>query len=38
MSKKEEKWYLDNGCPRHITGGKSMFSCLTFKKGGYVNY
>lgn len=32
------KWFLDNGCPRHMIGGKSKFIELHAKKRGYVIY
>jgi len=30
---KLKSWYLDSGCPRHMTGEKSMFLTLTMKEG-----
>ena len=32
------KWYLDNGCSRHMTGDHSKFLSLTKKDGGYVTF
>lgn len=32
---KEEKWYLDSRCARHVTGDRSMFSHLMNKDGGH---
>ena len=29
---KKDKWFLDSGCPRHMTGDESKFSFLTKKK------
>ena len=30
------KWYLDNGCSRHMTGDKMKFCLLTKNDGGQV--
>lgn len=30
-SNKEDKWYSDSGCARHMTSDKSLVSCLTSK-------
>src|ERR1044072_7658047 len=38
LSSKEEDWYLDSGCSKHITGDKSKFSFLTPKAKGFVTY
>src|ERR1044072_6860264 len=35
---KEEDWYLDSGCSKHMTGDKSKFSFLTPKAKGFVTY
>ncbi|KAL6331554.1 hypothetical protein AAG906_011494 [Vitis piasezkii] len=35
---KKDKWLLDNGCPRHMTGDESKFAFLTKKNGGYVTF
>ncbi|RVX10821.1 Retrovirus-related Pol polyprotein from transposon RE1 [Vitis vinifera] len=35
---KEDKWFLDSGCSRHMTGDKSKFAFLTKRKGGYVTF
>ncbi|KAA3470234.1 Copia protein [Gossypium australe] len=32
----KKSWYLDNGCSRHMTGGKSDFIKLKPKSGGVV--
>nr|QCQ81934.1 hypothetical protein [Ammopiptanthus mongolicus] len=36
--RKSEKWYLDSGCSRHMTGNKSMFLSLRAKEGGSVTF
>ena len=33
---KKNKWYLDNGCSRHITRNQSKFVSLSEKDGGLV--
>ncbi|RVW91113.1 hypothetical protein CK203_039896 [Vitis vinifera] len=33
---KKDKWFLDSGCSRHMTGDESKFSFLTERKGGYI--
>ena len=33
-----EKWYLDSGCSRHMTGDRSKFSHLQEKDGGMVSF
>ena len=35
---KKEKWFLDSGCSRHMTGDESKFAFLTRRKGGYVTF
>ena len=35
---KEKKWYLDNGCSRHMTGNKFWFKNLKPKDGGVVKF
>ncbi|KAL6315003.1 hypothetical protein AAG906_030834 [Vitis piasezkii] len=32
---KKDKWFLDSGCSRHMTGDESKFAFLTKKKRGY---
>ncbi|KAK2973849.1 hypothetical protein RJ640_003257 [Escallonia rubra] len=32
------KWILDNGCSRHMTGNHSLFSHITLKDGGLVTF
>ena len=34
----KEKWYIDGGCPRHITGKANLFSHLKLKEGGKVTF
>ena len=34
----KEKWYLDSGCFRHITGKANHFTHLEMKKGGKVTF
>ena len=31
-------WYLNSGCSKHMTGGKSQFSKLELKSGRYVTF
>ncbi|KAL6318381.1 hypothetical protein AAG906_040550 [Vitis piasezkii] len=33
---KKDKWFLDSGCSRHMTGDESKFAFLTERKGGYI--
>ena len=33
-----EKWYLDSGCLRHMTGDRRKFSHLQEKDGGMVSF
>ncbi|RVW31218.1 hypothetical protein CK203_082899 [Vitis vinifera] len=35
---KKDKWFLDDGCSRHMTGNESKFVFLTKRKGGYVAF
>ena len=35
---KKEKWFLDSGCSRHMTGDKSKFVFLARRKRGYVTF
>ncbi|RVW84451.1 Retrovirus-related Pol polyprotein from transposon RE1 [Vitis vinifera] len=35
---KEDKWFLDSGCSRHMTEDESKFAFLTKRKGGYVTF
>ncbi|RVW72677.1 Copia protein [Vitis vinifera] len=35
---KKDKWFLDSGCSRHMTGDESKFAFLTKRKGGYVTF
>ncbi|KAL6322007.1 hypothetical protein AAG906_003148 [Vitis piasezkii] len=35
---KKDKWLLDSGCSRHMTGDESKFAFLTKRKGGYVTF
>ena len=32
------RWYLDSGCSRHMTGDKSKFCLLTESDGGQVTF
>ncbi|RVX21766.1 Retrovirus-related Pol polyprotein from transposon RE1 [Vitis vinifera] len=34
----KDKWFLDSGCSRHMTGNESKFVFLTKRKGGYVTF
>uniref|UniRef100_A0A2N9HLR4 CCHC-type domain-containing protein n=1 Tax=Fagus sylvatica TaxID=28930 RepID=A0A2N9HLR4_FAGSY len=34
----EDKWFLDSGCSRHMTGDKNKFTSLTLKDGGNVKF
>ncbi|RVW45267.1 hypothetical protein CK203_110174 [Vitis vinifera] len=34
----KDKWFLDSGCSRHMTGDESKFAFLTKRKGGYVTF
>jgi len=33
-----QQWYLDSGCSKHMTGDKSKFLSISFKKEGHVAY
>ncbi|RVW99391.1 hypothetical protein CK203_038502 [Vitis vinifera] len=35
---KKDKWFLDIGCSRHMTGDESKFVFLTKRKRGYVTF
>ncbi|KAK2452140.1 putative mitochondrial protein [Trifolium repens] len=35
---KQQCWYLDSGCSRHMTGERHMFQTLTLKEGGTVGF
>ncbi|KAI4380015.1 hypothetical protein MLD38_006249 [Melastoma candidum] len=35
---KENEWYLDNGCSKHMSGDPSKFSTLTLQNGGSVSF
>ncbi|RVW78579.1 hypothetical protein CK203_046750 [Vitis vinifera] len=35
---KKDKWFLDSGCSRHMTGDESKFAFLTKRKRGYVTF
>ena len=34
----DQKWYLDSGCSRHMTGNKRWLSKLEKKNGGNVTF
>ena len=34
----KDKWYLDSGCSRHMTGKANLFTHLEMKKGGKVTF
>uniref|UniRef100_A0A2N9H8V7 CCHC-type domain-containing protein n=1 Tax=Fagus sylvatica TaxID=28930 RepID=A0A2N9H8V7_FAGSY len=34
----KDKWFLDSGCSRHMTGDKNKFTSLTLKDGGNVKF
>nr|CAN81294.1 hypothetical protein VITISV_003263 [Vitis vinifera] len=34
----KDKWFLDSGCSRHMTGDESKFAFLTKRNGGYVTF
>ena len=34
----KNKWYLDSGCSRHMTGDKEKFNKLDVKDGGHVTF
>ncbi|KAH9763080.1 hypothetical protein KPL70_001052 [Citrus sinensis] len=39
LKKKKNKWYLDNGCSRHMTGNYAWFSSFTkIENGGDVSF
>ena len=33
-----KKWYIDNGCSKHMTGDVSKFTTISPKKSGHVTY
>ncbi|KAI4312628.1 hypothetical protein MLD38_037432 [Melastoma candidum] len=35
---KENEWYLDNGCSKHMIGDPSKFSNLTLQNGGFISF
>ena len=35
---KRNKWILDSGCSRHMTGNPNMLNNVTYKEGGLVNF
>ncbi|KAI9126853.1 hypothetical protein K1719_002449 [Acacia pycnantha] len=32
------KWYIDSGCSRHMTGDQSKFASIKHKEGGKVTF
>ena len=34
----KKKWYIDNGCSKHMTGDVSKFTTISPKKSGHVTY
>jgi hypothetical protein len=34
----KDKWFLNNGCSRHMMGDKNKFTSLTLKDGGNVKF
>ncbi|XP_031260626.1 uncharacterized protein LOC116118804 [Pistacia vera] len=38
MKFRANKWFLDSGCSRHMTGDKSLFTSLKPKNGGNVTF
>ena len=36
--KRKRKWYLDNGCSRHMTGNLSIFAKIQSLNGGKVSF
>ena len=34
----KDKWFLDSGCSRHMTGDKNKFTSLTLKDGENVKF
>ena len=34
----KEKWYIDSGCSRHLTGDKEKFNSLEIKEGAKVSF
>nr|XP_027186330.1 uncharacterized protein LOC113784373 [Cicer arietinum] len=38
LASRNQSWYLDNGCSKHMTGDKSKFLSLDLKDGGFVKY
>ncbi|XP_057975241.1 uncharacterized protein LOC131162650, partial [Malania oleifera] len=37
-SPSKDRWYLDSGCSRHMTGDKGKFTSIVPKDGGYVTF
>ncbi|XP_057964405.1 uncharacterized protein LOC131155355 isoform X2 [Malania oleifera] len=37
-SSSKDRWYLDSGCSRHMTGDKGKFTSIVPKDGGYVTF
>src|SRR4030066_476763 len=35
---KQNSWYLDSGCSRHMTGDRSMFQTPSMQEGGSVGF
>ena len=35
---KNQKWYIDSGCSRHMTGDRDKFKSLVIKDGAKVNF
>ena len=35
---KKNKWILDSGCSRHMTGNPNMLNDIIYKDGGLVNF
>ena len=33
-----KKWYIDNGCSKHMTGDVSKFTTISTKKSGHETY
>ena len=38
MQIKKNKWILDSGCSRHMTGNLNMLNDIIYKDGGLVNF
>jgi hypothetical protein len=34
----KDKWFLNSGCSRHMTGDKNKFTSLTLKDGGNIKF